>query len=203
MALDHRPWVEVRAGLDATLGDVLEAACDDMGIRPGNYMIDHGLTCRSELFRFAFVEPQSDRDGINPQSGYAWPGRLPAPDWDGNIVMTAALEVTVRQLLVSSELGLIRGDVTRPYIYPVKPQGAAQVIADLAPLAPDIVRTTLNAVKGIEGDTVWLIHGGSKVLHGADLWTSQHPIEAGITAIASKGLLRRARDHFNHVRRRK
>ena len=194
--LADRPSVEIQAGLNATLVDILEAACYGLEIGPGPEMINHGLTPRSEFYRFAFVEPEEDKYGIDPQSGYAWPSQLPAPDIDGNISLIPAKNVTVRQLMAASQLGLIRGDVTRPYVYPVRPQGSGQVVVEISTIAPEIVRAALHAVAGIENANVWLINGGEKVLHLADVWTSQHPIETSGLVVGTKRAHSKLRDWF-------
>jgi hypothetical protein len=178
--LADRPFVEIEVGLDTTLGDILEKACDELGILPGPDMIHQGSTRRGEIARFAFVEEEADRNGIDAQVGYQWPSRLPAPGADGGVNLVDGRDVTMRQLLAASGLGLIRGDVSRPYLFPVVPQGAGQVITDLGQIAPEVVRASLAVVRGMGGDFMHVVRSAPGVLRGADRYVSEHPIETGL-----------------------
>ena len=185
--LAARPFAEIDAGLDATLGDILVAACDALQILPGPDMGDASKR-RQELYRFAFVEEEADKDGIDSGVVYAWPSRLPVPISDGTISEVPGKEVTVRQLLAASELGLIRGDVRRPYLFPVTPQGAGQVVVELAKIAPEIVRSILTAVKGQEGELIRVVRTFPADLRHANSYVSANPIQSGAAVLASKGL---------------
>lgn len=178
--LANRPFVEMDVGLDTTLGVILETACDELEILPGPDMIQQGSTRRGEIARFAFVEAEADRNGIDAQVGYQWPSRLPAPAADGRINLIDGRDVTMRQLLAASDLGLLQGDVSCPYLFPVVPQGAGQVIADLGHIAPEVVRASLAAVRGLGGNFVQVARSVPGVLHEADRYVSEHPIETGL-----------------------
>ena len=69
--LAARPSVELEVGLDANLGDILEAACDALGILPGPDMLRQRASRRGEIVRFGFVEEETDKNGIDPGTGYA------------------------------------------------------------------------------------------------------------------------------------
>ncbi|MHB1209873.1 MAG: hypothetical protein ACYC1I_09240 [Acidimicrobiales bacterium] len=181
----------MEVGLDATLGDILEKACDELGILPGPDMIQLGATRRSEITRFAFVEEEADRNGIDAQVGYQWPSRLTVPCADGSISLIHGRDATMRQLLAASDLGLISGDVSRPYLFPVVPQGTGQVIADLGQIVPEVVRAALAAVQGMEGVLIRTVQSAPGALHDADRYVSEHPIEtasgvAGLRWLRSK-----------------
>lgn len=179
-ALIDRPFVVLDVGLDANLGDILERACDDLGILPGPDMASSGSTRRAEIVRFGFVEEEADKNGIDAQVGYKWPSRLPVPKSDGQVDLVDGRDVTMRQLLAASELGLIRGDVTRPYIFPVVPQGAGQVITEIGSIAPELVRASLSSVRGMGGELIRVVQSSSGALSEADRYVSEHPIEVAL-----------------------
>ena len=58
-------------------------------------------------------------------------------------------EVTYRELLVTAELGLIEGDVTRPYVHPVAPQGDVDQIIEAARLTAEAIRAAYEALPPI------------------------------------------------------
>ena len=196
--LTARPFAEIDAGLDTTLGDILVAACDALQILPGPDMGDASRR-RQEIVRFAFVEEEADNDGIASGIVYAWPSRLPVPKSDGTISEVPGKEVTVRQLLAASELDLIRGDVTRPYLFPVAPQGAGQVVVEIGRIAPEFVRAVLIAVKGLDGAFIHLVRTFPADLRHADSYVSAHPIESGTAVAASRRLwkkFKKRRDQY-------
>lgn len=138
-ALADRPYLEFEASLDVTLGEVLVAACQQWGIVEGAYMKKVGVELSDEFYRFGFVRVPEDIGGVGEQIGYKWPNTLPVARDDGSVKQLPAMEVMFRELLVSSQLALITGDVTRPYVYPMLPQGV------LAPLG-DVLHLTAEAV---------------------------------------------------------
>jgi hypothetical protein len=197
--LDERPSAELEAGLDSPLIKVLEAACDEWEILPGAGMLKHGYGRSVEIVRFAFVEADADRDGIPEAMGYGWPNKLPAPNPDGSISMVWGRDISVRQLLASKQLGLLRGDVTRPYVFPVRPQGGGAVLRELGPIAPDLVRAVLASIRGLEGDSVRAVHVASTGMHLADQYISGHPVESGAAAFAARQTQKRL---FRRFRRK-
>lgn len=186
--LSNRPFIEMEVGLDTTLGLILETACDELEILPGPDMIEQHSTRRGEIVRFAFVEAEADRDGVDAQVGYQWPSRLPAPEADGTVNLVDGRDVTMRQLLAASDLGLIRGDVSRPYLFPVVPQGTGQVIVDLGRIAPEVVRASLTAVRGLGGNLVHVVRSAPDALNEADRYVSEHPIESGLGLTGARWL---------------
>jgi len=138
-SLADRPYLEYEASLDVTLGEVLVASCQKWGIVEGAHMKKVGAKLVDEFYRFGFVRVPDDTGGVGEQIGYKWPNTLPVARNDGSVEQLPAMEVTFRELLVSSQLALIAGDVTRPYVYPVLPQGV------LAPL-DDVLHLTVEAV---------------------------------------------------------
>jgi hypothetical protein len=146
--------LEFQVPIDITLGEVLETSLDAWGIVEGPNMIRHGRLRRHELCRYGFVRVPDDESGVDERVGYAWPSRLPVVQDDGTIEKIYAYEVTFRELLISSELDLIAGDVKRPYVYPKSPQG---IIHDLI-LAPQFSEEMLHAaiakVNELGGDAV-------------------------------------------------
>jgi len=188
--LTSRPFVVMEVGLDATLGDILEDACDALGILPGPDMARYDSTRRGEIVRFAFVDEEADKEGVESGIVYAWPSRLPAPDSDGTVSEVSGKDVTVRQLLAAGQLGLIRGDVTRPYLFPVMPQGAGQVAADVGNIAPEIVKAAVTSVRGVGGEFIRLVSTFPTDLQHGDEYVSAHPIETA-TVVGLLGRLKR------------
>lgn len=139
-SLDHKPWAEIEVSLDVPLGEVLALACDAWGIRPGPDMEKYSVPLETQFERFAFVRTERDAGGISEQAGYRWPPTIPIAREDGSMEKVHGTEVTFRELLVASDLGLIVGDVRRPYVHPVPPQG------DI-PSTVDAVRETVEAIR--------------------------------------------------------
>jgi len=186
--LAARPYVEMEVGLEATLGDILDRACEALDILPGPDMARNRSTRRGEIVRFAFVEEEADSEGIDSGTVYSWPSRLRIPEVDGTISEVFGQDVTVRQLLAAGQLGLIHGDVTRPYLFPVIPQGSGQVVTDIATIAPEIVRAAMSAIRGLDGELIRVVSAFPKELRHADAYASTHPIEAASIATASGNL---------------
>ena len=138
--LGQRPWVELEVSLDVTLGQVFAEACDAWRITAGPDMAEQRTTREQQFVRFAFVQPDRDARGVDAQEGYRWPSTLPVARENGTIEQVPALEITYLELLASSLLGLLKGDVTQPYVHPVIPQGPA---GDLV----EPLRLTLEAIR--------------------------------------------------------
>jgi len=109
-------------------------------------MLKQGLTAIDEVFRFGFVSQESDSNGVNEQVGCQWPSKLPVANVDGLVELVNAREITFLQLLISSKLGLIDGDVSKPYLFPVRPQGAAHLAKELLNITPEVVRAAVHEV---------------------------------------------------------
>ncbi|NNN07923.1 MAG: hypothetical protein HKL85_01865 [Acidimicrobiaceae bacterium] len=137
--LADRPYLEYEASLDVTLGEVLVAACQKWGIVEGAYMTKVGAKLVDEFFRFGFVRVPEDTDGVGQQIGYKWPNTLPVVRNDGGVEQVPAMDVTFRELLVSSQLELTTGEVTQPYVYPVLPQGVPAPLGDVFHLTVEAV----------------------------------------------------------------
>ena len=155
--LAQRPALEFEISADVTLGEVLEAACDAWEIFEGPDMLKYGPTRTSELHRFGFIRVPDDEEGIDEQTGYAWPSKLPVARDDGTTEYVPAMEVTYRELLASSALGLIEGDVMRPYVYPKSPQGVPAAPSELANLSADAVRAAYASADQLGHQAVHLL----------------------------------------------
>jgi hypothetical protein len=138
--LAEKPVVHLDVSLDVTLGEVIEAACDVWRIEPGSGMKKYGAARRGEFFRFGFVDLERDADGGDEQWGYRLPSELPIAREAGTIERVPAMEISYRELLASSSLGVLRDDVSRPYVHPVRPQGDAG-------LAIEVGRLTIEAIR--------------------------------------------------------
>lgn len=192
--LDERPVAVFDVGLDAKLGNVLEAACDEWGIVLGLDAQNHGASRREELHRQGFVIAGKDAAGINEKVGYSWPHTLSLPTPDGEIDLVPAIDATFRQLIAAQALGLLDGEATRPYVFPVRPQGAGQIAAELAHLAPNLIRSALAAVHGAGGDAIVALREGEQLMGHADHFVSTHPIEASTAAWSFKSLSKKLRE---------
>jgi hypothetical protein len=56
------------------------------------------------------------------------------------------LRITFRELLVSSSLGLLEGDVTRPYVHPVIPQGDPGTLIVVGKLTAHAIHAAYGAL---------------------------------------------------------
>jgi hypothetical protein len=114
--------VRLDTSLDVTLGEVIEAACDAWRIEPGSEMEEYGATRRGQFHRFGFVNVERDAHGGDEQWGYRLPSELPIARESGTVERVPAMEITYRELLASSSLGILTDDVSRPYVHPVQPR---------------------------------------------------------------------------------
>src|SRR5262249_54103672 len=99
----------------------------------------------SMTFRVGFYRPVDDK-GFNVQEHYHWGRCVPVADMDGTVSEISFKEVTFRQLLASQQLGLIEGDVTRPYICPSMPQGDIPSLAHAAQVGVEAARAAYAGV---------------------------------------------------------
>ena len=83
---------------------------------------------------------------MDVQEGYRWPSFLPVAREDGTVERFPALEITYRELLVSSSLHLLDGDVTRPYVHSVIPQGDVSQVVEIARVTAEAVRAAYASV---------------------------------------------------------
>lgn len=166
--LDAKPYADLEISVDVTLGEAFEAACDSWGIEAGPDLLKRGATRSSQFVRFAFVRPNQDARGVDAQKGYAWPSALPIARDDGTVELIPGLEITYRQLLASSSLGLLEGDVTRPYVHPVTPQGGPYPAIETARLTIEAIRAAYGAVDDAVGyaeHTVRLLRASAPAVH--------------------------------------
>jgi len=138
--LAEKPWVELEVSLDVKLGEVFEAACDAWGITAGPDLVRYEGTRSQQFQHFAFVRSEEDAQGLDATTGSRWPTALPVARQSGSVEVVPALGVSYRELLASSALELIRGDVKRPYVHPVMPQGEPGQ-------ALEVLRVTADAIK--------------------------------------------------------
>ncbi len=131
--LTDKPWADVQVSLDVTLGEVFAVACDAWGITEGPEFPRYGGAREGEFHRFAFVKT-SDAAGLSAGDGHRWPSTFPIAKEDGTVEQVPALRITYRELLAASSLGLLEGDVTRPYVHPVRPQGDPGLLIEVGKL---------------------------------------------------------------------
>jgi hypothetical protein len=141
---DEKPWADFEISLDVTLGEVFDVACDAWGIQAGPDLLEQSGTRAYQFVRFAFVrsDQASARDA---EDRYEWPSALPVARENGRVELVPALEITYRELLASSSLGLVEGDVTRPYVDPVIPQGETERVIEVARLTIEAIRAAYGA----------------------------------------------------------
>jgi len=179
--LDEKPWAEIKVSLDVTLGEVFAVACDAWGLQMGADDARRGVTREREFFRFAFVRPDMDAAGVSAGDAYKWPPTLPVAREDGTVEQVPALQVTFRELLASSYLGILEGDVTKPYVHPVRPQGDPALIAAIVKLTVHAIHAAYAAVDARVGFAEHIIrlvnssaptikHAENEVIDEAQRW---------------------------------
>jgi hypothetical protein len=93
-----------------------------------------------------FVTPRNETETITPQESYLWRGKVAVVLEDGSRDLLETHEVTYRQLLATSALGLVDGDVTRPIIQPSIPQGAGGTLLELVEYASHLAPTVYSEI---------------------------------------------------------
>jgi len=154
--LQDKPWAIVEASLDATLGQVLDAACKAWGFEAGPEQTK--WESHSHYARIGFVLPEHEAHGVTPAESYRWSGEFPITREDGTEARLTAHEVTYRELLVSSALGYIEGDVTRPILQPSIPQGSAIPWPELIVYGGDVIRATYASLDAFFGQAEHVLH---------------------------------------------
>jgi hypothetical protein len=176
--VEEKPVAEFEVSLDVTLGEVFEAACGAWNIEPGPHLDEYGATLRDQFTRFAFVVEGRDPRVIADEDRYDWPETLPVARESGDVELVHGLDVTFRELAASSRLGLIEGDVTRPYVDPVIPQGEFGQIPEIVHLTIEAIRAAyvaVDAAVGVAEHTIRLI------------WASLPEIDRTADAVIEKG----------------
>lgn len=192
--LDDRPRAEIEVSLGVTLGEVLGVACDAWGLRLGPDNVQRGMTlAQNECARFAFVRPDRDAAGLTGADGLRWPSTLPVAREDGTVVQAPGLSVSFRELLASSDLGLIEGEITSPYVHPVRPQGDPALVGAVVHLTVQAIHAAYAAVDarvGVAEHVVRLVASSAPtVKHTSDQVIDEG--ERAVLAAASVGWLRR------------
>lgn len=136
----NKPKVTVTTRYGETLAEVIDRAADGLGLQLGpaheKYLRDR---VSQWLARMGFYRPEDD-GGFEVQRMYGWPYLLPIAKESGQVEKLPWRDVTYRQLLASSSLGLIEGDVLRPYISGSMPQGGAHEVVETAKVTADAIR---------------------------------------------------------------
>ena len=201
LPVEEKPVAEFEVSLDAALGEVIDAACDAWDIKPGRYMIEHHVTRQSQFTRFAFVVAGRDPYLVADEDRYEWPDRLPAARETGEVEQVPGLEITYRELLASSSLGLIEGDVTKPYVDPVIPQGEFGHVLEYARLTVEAIKGAYSGVDDTFGYVEHTIRLISRSLPEVDR-TADHVIDEGIRIGALYAFYRWMRRRLRRRRRR-
>lgn len=147
---EDRPYSElpkttVLASLEDKLGAIYDRAGAALGIAPGPDGMrvlgskDAPATLSVLTFHVGFYRP-SDAHAFDIRYSYHWKRRVPVADLDGSVHELPFEDVTYRQLLASQKLGLIEGDVTRPYICPSMPQGDVPALAHATHVAVEAAK---------------------------------------------------------------
>lgn len=135
-----KPKFTVEARYDETLAEVIDRATEGLGLCLGpaheRYLIDR---VSQWLVRLGFYRPE-DESAFDEQRMYGWPYLLPIAKEGGLVERIPWREATYRELVVSSSLGLIEGDVLRPYVSGSMPQGSAHEATEAARLTADAIR---------------------------------------------------------------
>lgn len=154
---ESHPYSEMpKAVVPATLGDTLasvyDRAGDALGIAPGpdamRFREGAKATLSLQVCHVGFYRP-SDEEGFDIPRSYRWTTEVPVADMDGSVHLLSLHEVTYRQLLVSQRLGLVEGDVARPYICPSMPQGDIPALTHAAHLSVGAVKAAYSGLQGV------------------------------------------------------
>jgi hypothetical protein len=160
--LSDRPWASFDVSPDVPLGELFDAALGAWNIRFGRgaFKYDHEPpeTPAHEVHNFAFVQPELDAQGFDQERVLNWPDSLPVARDDGSIEQVPGLSVTYRELLASASLGLVEGDVTRPYVHPVRPQGEFEPVVEAARVTLDAIKAAYAHVDDVYGFAEHTIH---------------------------------------------
>jgi hypothetical protein len=190
----EKPSTRMVVSVDTTLGDVFLRACNVWGLRIGEARESQKAGWAANFVRFAFVRPEDSSRGLTASDGHRWPPTLPIARPNGAVEQVPGLEATIRELLASSALGLIEGDVTRPYVHPVSPQGDPHTLIVVGKLTAHAIHNTYAALDAKFGPSV---HAGEHVVRTADA-ASEKVIDDGlrIAAVVAfarwiRGLLKR------------
>lgn len=199
--LDQKPFAEIEVSLDVTLGEVFAAACDAWQINAGPDLLAHGATRASQFARFGFVNAKQDVGGVDPHVGDRWRWDLPIARENGDVKRVPALEITYREMLASASLDLLEGDVTRPYVHPVIPQGDAGHVAEAARLTIEAIRAAYGDVDGAVGHAEHTIRLVRASLPGAHRLADEAVDDAVRVAFVA-ALLRKLRAKVRRRRRK-
>lgn len=151
---DAKPLRVVHAPLDATLESVLQRAARDFGLAPPP---DSPERARAPISpRIGFVSPGDDH-GHDDRTNLDWPTEIPVAQPDGTVVLRTAHQLTYRELVVASALGLVEGDVLSPYLIPRQPQG-------FAPIEPEAIRLAAEAVRAAYDSLPAATHEAARLL---------------------------------------
>jgi hypothetical protein len=146
--VSDKPSAEIEAPLDATLAEVVDAAAEAWGLIPISKHPASPSRMSEEMFRLGFVR-EEDVGGTPLGMSNRWSWAVPIAKRDGSVQRVPWQRITLRELLVSSSLGLIDGDVTRPYIHPVRPQGGPGEIGEAVHVAAETVRAAYDALPAV------------------------------------------------------
>ena len=136
------PKAVVRARLNDSLATVYDHAGVSLGIGPGPEALRSGFGgegLASMLVHIGFYR-EADEAGFNVEEHFGWHSVVAVVDENGSTEYRDFREVTVRQVFASAQLGLIAGDVARPYICPSMPQGDLPGLAELAQVSADAAK---------------------------------------------------------------
>jgi len=178
--LADKPVASMIVPVDVSLGDVFRRACEEWGLRIGEATSAQKAGWASNFVRFAFVRPDDCSRGLVASEGYRWPATLPIARETGVVEQVPGLEVTLRELLASSALGLIEGDVTRPYVHPVLRQGDPGTLIVVGKLTAHAINHAYAALDAKFGPT---IHAGERLVSTANA-TSSKVIDEGVRGAA-------------------
>jgi hypothetical protein len=185
MPLADKPTATMDVPLDATLAEVIDCATTGWGLVPGKHLREIGSTRTSQVIaKVAFV--RAGEEAPEGGSRREWTYFLPVARLDGAVEQRAWVDVTYRELLAASSLGLVRGDVTRPYVHPVPPQGDPAAILEVGRLAVDAIRAAYDALPDARG-----VEHGVRLVE-ASLPPTRHLIDDAMRVAFVGGTIRAA-----------
>jgi hypothetical protein len=114
----ERMKLEVSATSETTLGEIIDSAAARLGTSSHFHdRVADGLT------GIAFYEPR-DEMGLGAEPELRWQETIRIVDESGNPSWAVRwVDLRVDELLASHEAGLVAGDPSRPYLWPLIPQG--------------------------------------------------------------------------------
>lgn len=156
--VEKKPSCNLAITLDVTLGEVIEEAARIWELEPGADILRRSSNALDVFDRYAFVDEHEILTGDLKSRNVLFAKKLAVIDEEGNEALVRGSDITYGQLLVASLVGLIDGDVCRPYVHPVRAQGLGGNAIELARAAADLAQLAWSFIHSHLASTGHAIH---------------------------------------------